>query len=100
MKRPYVLFNPSRNRSSYENTYLPLFSLQYDYIRNLFSNLDIHFLPPTSPTPKTTPILQQIKQQLPLHPLPPPIIFLLPHQITFLIQYQLPKTSQPRAMIT
>ena len=54
-------------------------------------NVEIQFLAGRSGSGKTTAILEEIKEQLRLDPLGPPIIFLVPDQMTFLMEYELAK---------
>lgn len=61
--------------------------------------MEIQFLAGRSGSGKTTAILEEIKEQLRLDPLGPPIIFLVPDQMTFLMEYELAKTSEAGGMI-
>ncbi|MGE6630907.1 helicase-exonuclease AddAB subunit AddB [Bacillus sp. NPDC077027] len=61
--------------------------------------MEIEFLAGRSGSGKTTAILEEIKEELRLNPLGHPIIFLVPDQMTFLMEYELAKTSEAGGMI-
>ncbi|WP_353856184.1 helicase-exonuclease AddAB subunit AddB [Bacillus sp. Bos-x628] len=61
--------------------------------------MEIQFLAGRSGSGKTTAIVEEIKEQLRLDPLGHPIIFLVPDQMTFLMEYELAKTSEAGGMI-